>query len=271
MGLLDRFRTALVLMKDSLLLLRHNPKLSLFPIVSGAAGIAFLAVFLGVAFGTVGLDFRGDAVVPLAVLFGLLYLILTFISVFFTAALVHQTRAVLDGQEPGLEAGMRGAWAVRRPLFIWAVISATVGVILNAIQDSNSAVGRVLSGLFGIAWTLMTFFIVPVIAFEEPTVREMFTRSAGRFKHTWGETPLSLAGVGLLSFVIAVPFALPGYLILTEFGSVIGVVLIAIGAAVAGVVSHTFKGIVKTTLYFYASEGALPEEFNDVDPASLAK
>ena len=274
MQVLSRFKTALLLMKDSLLILRHNPKLLMFPVISGAAGIAFLGVFFGLTFGIGGLELGGEsaAFVPFIILLALLYLLLTFVSVFFTAALVHQTRAVLHGEAPSLEAGVRGAWAVKRPLFVWALISATVGVVLNAIQDSNSTLGRILAGLFGIAWTLMTFLIVPVIVFEERSVTGMFKQSASTFKQTWGETPVSLAGIGLLSFVLAIPFAIPGYVLITELGyDLLGFGLIGIGVAIGGVVSHTFKGIVKTTLYFYATEGTLPEEFGDVDPSTLAR
>lgn len=114
MKVLDRFKTALTLMKDSLLILRHNPTLMLFPIISGIAGIAFLAVFFGLSFGFGGLELGGDsaAFVPFLILLGILYLLLTFVSVFFTAALVHQTHAVLQGKSPSLEAGIRGAWAL---------------------------------------------------------------------------------------------------------------------------------------------------------------
>ncbi|MFB6311913.1 MAG: DUF6159 family protein [Salinirussus sp.] len=274
MSLVDRLKTALVLMKDSLLILRHNPGLMLFPVVSGVAGLTFLVIFLGIAVGALGFGVGGGSLpgVGLLILLGILYLVLTFVSVFFTAALVHQTRAVLGGAEPSLRAGIRGAWDVKGPLFAWALISATIGVILNAIQDSNSTIGRILASLFGIAWTLMTFFVVPVIVFEDVSIRGMFERSAGRFKETWGETPLSIAGIGLLSFLLAIPFAVPGYLLITQTGlQLLGFAIIAIGVAIGGVVSHTFKGIVKTALYLYATDGRLPDEFDDVDPSALTR
>lgn len=274
MQVLQRFKTALGLMKSSLQVLRHNPGLMVFPVASGVAGIAFLAVFLGVTFGVLAIPFGSGNAVMAIVLVALagIYFGTTFISAFFTAALVHQTRAVLEGEEPSLREGIRGAWEVKGPLLAWAAIAATVGVILNVIEDSNSAVGRVLSSIFSVAWTLMTFFVVPVIVFEEPSVTGMFKQSASRFKQTWGETPLTLAGVGLVSFVVALPFVVPGYLLATSAGlETVGFGLIAVGVVLGAILSHTFKGIVKTCLYIYATEGRLPEEFGSLDPDSLKK
>lgn len=271
MQVLERLKIALVLMKDSLLVIKHNPRLTLFPIVSGIAGIVFLAVFLGMTFGALAVT-PDDLLGPtLLVGLALVYLGTTFISVFFTAALVHQTRAVLDGAEPSLHSGMAGAWEVRWSLFAWAAISATVGIIINAIEDSNSPVGQALGAIFGIAWTLMTFFIIPAIVFERPSVSGMFKQSASTFRETWGETPVSIVGVGILSFVAALPFAGPGYLLLTSGFVLVGVALIAIGVVFGAILSHTFKGVIKTSLYLYATEGTLPDEFDDVDPDSLAR
>lgn len=281
MKVLDRLKTGLVLTKDSVLVMRHNPRLALFPIVSGIAAAAFLATFLGITFGFLLADFSfagADTanLIVLALGIGIIYLGTTFISAFFTAGLVHQTRAVLSGEESSLRAGMSGAWERKWPLLAWALISATVGVILNAIADSNSTVGQTLSAIFGIAWTLMTFFIIPVIVFEKTSIRGMFTRSAGTFKDTWGETPISLGGLTLISMAAGLPFIVPGGYLL--FGASVGATLQVLGAVlfVGGIllvtlVNHTLRGIVKTTLYFYSTEGIQPEEFDNVDFDQLSK
>lgn len=274
MSALTRFKTAFTLMKDSLLLMRHHPRLFLFPIVSSIAGIAFMAVFIGFVFGGLALQPEGGNVLMASLIIALLvvYLITTFVSVFFTAGLVHQTREALGGNAVSLRAGMAGAWDVKMPLFIWALISATIGVILSSIEDSNSGVARIIGTLFGLAWTLLTFLIIPVIVFEEPSVREMFRSSAESFRDTWGETPISLAGVGVLSLAVALPFAGPGIVLLESTGfSILGFGLIATGAVLGAIVSQTFKGVIKTSLYFYATDGTLPAEFDDIDPTALAR
>ena len=265
MGLLNRLKMGAVLTKDSALLIRHNPGLLLFPVVSGVAGIGFLALFLGVTFGLA--QVAADAGL-IAGLF-LAYLALTFVSSFFAAGLVHQTRAVLAGNEPSLKAGLAAAWARKGPLFVWSVIAATVGIVINAIENSDSRIGRILGVVFGVAWTLMTFFIIPVIVFERTSTVGMFKESARKFKQTYGETPVSLIGIQLLSSLIALPFVLVGMYL-----NSIGIVPVAIGLVLLGVVlsfimTQTLGGVVKTALYFYAEEGKQPDEFDNVDFENL--
>ncbi len=265
MGLFDRLRMGLVLTRDSLGVLRHNPRLTLFPIVSGVAGLGFLALFLGVTFGLTRLAAEGGAVVGLF----LAYVGLTFISSLFAAGLVHQTREVFAGREPSMKAGLRAAWERKWPLFVWSVIAGTIGILINALETSDSRIGQIVGVLFGVAWTLLTFFIIPVIVFERTSIVDLFRESAATFKATYGETPVSMIGVQVVALVVALPFALPGIVLIQTSLVVVGVALIATGVILAFIVSQTLQGVVKTTLYVYAEEGTKPAEFDDVDFNSL--
>lgn len=121
--LLTRFKMGLVLTKDSLLVIRHNPRLMLFPAISAVAGLAFPVLFLGITFGLAQISPEGGTLIGLF----LVYLVLTFVSMFFTAALVHQTREVFDGNDVSLGAGMEAAWDRKAPILVWSVIAATRG------------------------------------------------------------------------------------------------------------------------------------------------
>ena len=261
MNVIDRLKTGAVLTKDSLLLMRHHPKLVLFPIVSGIAGLGFLVLFLGVTFGLAAISPEGGVLVGLL----LVYLVLTFVSSFFTAGLVHQTREVLAGGEVSLSAGIAAAWDRKTPIFVWSLIAATIGVIINGIENSDSRAGRLFGSLFSVAWTLMTFFIIPVIVFERTSTAEMFKRSAGRFKQTYGETPISLLGIQFISVIVVLPFALAGIYLFSIGVAAIGIGLVLLGVLSSFLVSQTLGGVVKTTLYLYAKEGTKPGEFDDVD------
>ncbi|WP_299267905.1 DUF6159 family protein [Halorientalis sp.] len=266
MKTLGRIKRGYVLIRQSISVMREHPRLGLFPVVSGVASVAFLALLVAPMFGVLAID-PGETVTLVTVgaaLFGL-YLGTAFISAFFTAGLVHQTRVVLAGEEPSLRAGLQGAWDVKGPLFAWAVVSATVGVVLDAITNSDSFVTQALAAVFGVAWTLMTFFVVPVIVFEKPSVRAMFTRSAKTFKQTFGETPIGLVGVSIVAIVAALPLLAPGaYLLFVAEMPVAGVPLLVGGLLVSQLISYTLRGIVKTSLYYYAAEGDRPAEFGDV-------
>lgn len=265
MSIVARLKTGLVLTKDALALINHHPTLALFPLVSAATGLAFLGTFLGVTFGA--LSVQSDAI-TYAVL-GTVYLVLTFVSSFFAAGLVHQTRAALAGEEPSLKAGLAAAWDHRRPLFVWALISATIGLIINAMENSDSRVARFAGAIFGTAWTLLTFFVIPVIVFEDTSVTGMFKESASTFKETWGETPISLIAIQVVSFLLAIPFFLLGYGIY-GIQPLLAVGTILVGVLVSFLAGQTLQGVVKTTLYLYATEGTRPTEFDDVDFDGLA-
>ncbi len=260
MQFIDRLKTGLVLTKDALLVLGHNPRLVFFPVASAVTGLAFLATFLGVTFGLLAIDPQGAALVGL----GGAYLALTYVSSFFAAALVHQTREALAGNEPSLRDGIAAAWTVKGTLFVWALVSATIGLVINAVENADSRAARFFGTIFGVAWTLLTFFVIPVIVFEKPSVRGMFAESAGTFKQLWGETPISLVAVQLVSALVAIPFVILGY-------GLFGIApIFAIGTALSGVllsflVGQTLQGVIKTTLYLYATEGVRAAEFDDVD------
>lgn len=264
-GFIDRLSRGITLTIDSVHVFRDYPSLLLFPVVSGIAGILFLGLFFSVTFDTMPLRPEGGMFV---VLF-LVYLAMTFVSTFFTAGLVHQTRHVLEGGTPSLGAGIDAAWRVKARLFVWALIASTVGLLLNGTENSKSRGGRIFGAIFGIAWTLMTFFIVPVIVFEETDFGGMFSRSLETFKRTWGETPISMVGVQLVGVAIGLPFFLIGFV---AFGvqPVLGLAVFLVGVLGSFLVVQTLEGIIKTTLYLYATEGIRPPEFDDIDFDALA-
>lgn len=265
MGLFSRLKTGITITKQSAFVMREHPRLALFPIVSGLASVVFLAALVVPLSGVLVLDTGGQTAVGLVALVGL-YFGTAFITAFFSAGLVDQTRAVLDGRDPSLRAGIGSAWAVKRPLFAWALISATVGVVLDAINDStDSPLGQILAAVVGIAWTVVTFFVIPVIVFERPSIREMFTRSGETFKNTYGETPISLAGTSIIALLAGAPLLLPGAYLLFGLNAVlVGVPLLVAGIAVSQLVAYTLRGIVKTALYWYATEGHRPDEFDEI-------
>lgn len=266
MSLLIRIKTGVVLSKQSISVMRQNPALLLFPIASGIASIAFFALLVTPMLGVVAVGSENlITAAGIVALLGL-YLGTAFISVFFAAALVDQTFAVLNGAEPSLKAGIHNAWTVKGPLFVWAAISATVGAILDVVSESSdSIVGQIIGAVIGFAWTVLTFFVVPVIVFESPSVKEMFSRSGETFKNTYGETPVSLGVTRIIGLLSSLVLLAPGaYAFIVLESTLVGLVLLVGGVGIVQLVSSTLRGIVKTALYFYATEGQQPDEFEEV-------
>jgi hypothetical protein len=93
----------------------------------------------------------------------------------------------------------------------------------------------------------------------------MFTRNVKTFKDTYGETPIGLVGVNLLALAVALPVLAPGaYLLFVEETVVVGLPLFVGGVLIAQLLTYTLRGIVKTSLYFYATEVDRPEKFSEI-------
>jgi len=266
MGIFGRLATGWRLARDSMHVLRQEPSLAVFPLLSGFFGLLFLAALFGGTSATVGIE---QGPVGYAALF-VLYFGTTFIASFFNAALVHNAREVFHGRDPTLGEGMRVAWAHRRPLAVWALAAATVGVLLRVIESSDSPVARIAATIFSVAWGILTYFIVPVIVFEDVGPTEMFKRSGETFKDTWGETAGAGFGVGLVVMAFVLVGVLVAVLIAVALGgSTIGLAgAVVVGAAFllgAYLFGSALGYIARTALYVYATEDEQPEAFRNVD------
>lgn len=267
MGFLTRLRTGLRLASGSISVLRDHPRLFLFPVFGGVAGIVFVVTLLGGAFlGTGG----ETGPILYATLFGV-YLGSTFIASFFTAALMHATRRTFDGGEPDLRESLGVAWDHKGPLFVWALISAVVGIALRALEESNEIVARIIAVFVALGWAVMTYFVVPVIVFEDVGVGGMFKRSGGIVRDIWGESLGAETGVSIVTFLLVIVGVLAAGLVFVVVPTSSGVGLglaVAVGtiAVVGGLLIGTaLTGIAKTALYIYATEDEAPSYFAGVD------
>ena len=71
--------------------------------------------------------------------------------------------------------------------FRGALLSATVGILLRMSEARTSWLWRLVGGWIGLAWTLASYFVVPVLAAEDVGPAEALQRSADLFRETWGE------------------------------------------------------------------------------------
>lgn len=266
MRIFDRLRTGFGLARRSIHLLRDNPELLVFPIVGGLAGLTYVGLVLGSAFGFGGELSEGPT--TYAVLF-VMYFGATFLAAYFTAGLMYCTRAAMRGEDPRVADGLRAASRNLGPLLAWAFISAVVGVLIRMLEDSNELGAQIVAAVFSLGWTVATYFIVPVIVFEDVGVTEMFKRSAGTVRDTWGESLGAEAGVGLVTVALILLGGVLGFALLIVSGtallSVVGLAILGVGVLFGAVVGEALTGIAKTALYVYATEDAAPRYFEDMD------
>ncbi len=226
MGFFDRLSKGWKMGIASLKIIRKNKQLVLFPLISGVALILVVASFAGVIYANFGLDFEvmleESSAIDYVITF-LYYLVCYFVIVFFNVGLVHCTRIYLQGGNPSFRDGVKFSMK-RIPIILgWSVLSATVGLLLKAIQENSGAVGGIISGIIGVVWSIVTFFVVPVLAYEEVGPFEALKKSGKIMKEKWGESIGASFSFGILSLVAILLIALPLGIILSFIHPVIGI------------------------------------------------
>jgi hypothetical protein len=120
----------------------------------------------------------------------------------------------LSGGDPTMRDGLRIAVQHFGKIAGWAFIAATVGVILDTLKNgSNKLIGRLIAGGLGLAWTLITYLIVPIIILEDRTIYDSMERSAELFRKRWGEQIAGSFGFGLLNLLLLLPALAIGFLL----------------------------------------------------------
>lgn len=219
MSFFDRISHGWTIGWTSLKTIKDNGALMLFPLMSGAAIIMVLISFASSFFLLSGIDGlesfgqwidsqTGDTneVVAYIGLF-LFYFINFFIIVFFNVGLVHCARQVFEGKTPNVSDGIRFSISRFGVILSWAALAATVGVILKTLEDKFGFVGKIIIGIIGMVWSIATFFVVPVLAYEEVGPIEAVKRSGNIMKEQWGEAigaNFSFAAFYILGYLAAI-------------------------------------------------------------------
>ncbi len=268
----ERFSRSWGLIKASAGVLAKDKELLVFPLLSAACTLVVVAAFALPALGLGALDGLrdGGGVSLLAyVLAFLFYLVQYFVSFFFNSALVGAAMIRLDGGDPTVGDGLRIARSKALPILGYAAIAATVGMVLRAIQERAGFVGRLVSGALGVAWTLASFLVVPVLVTRDVGPVDAVKESALLLKKTWGENLIGQGGVGLLFGLLffalvllggaaIIAAATTGNGVLT--GLVVAIVIIAM--LLAALVQAALSGIYSAALYRYATGAGESEGFD---------
>jgi len=263
---MNAFSRGLRLAMASWTVVRQDRQLLILPIISFFCSVIVIAVFAAGTWG-VGLP-EGDRLEPVhyLILF-LLYVALAFVTIFFNAAVIGTAMERLKGHDASIADGVKLAREHLGQIFLWAVVTATVGVILRSLSERFGVVGRIVISLIGAAWNVVTFFVVPVLLFEPVGVGDGIKRSASLFRQRWGEEFVGNGAIGIVVFLASIvvgAVALALGMVALPVGIVVGVLgigaLMAIGAACSGVFN--------AALYRYATTGEASGAFSIEDLSS---
>ena len=257
---MERIRRSWDLIKSSWSVLRADKELLLYPVASGLVTFVAVALVGLVWLGSGGLDRWNDesfGVLDLVLAF-IFYFVVSTVVIFFNSALIAAANIRLEGGDPTLSDGFRIAFSHIGAILGWAAIAATVGLVLQALRERGGVAGAVVSLIGNMAWSVITFLVVPVLVVEGVGPIEAIKRSASLLRTTWGEQIIGNFSIGLVMVLAFLAALVTGGLIVAVLFSlavvlgVLGLAFLVAGLIVLGLVGSALSGIFNVALYRYA-------------------
>jgi len=271
--MVDRVARSWQLIRASASVVAADKELLVFPLLSMVAGLLVLASFIAPALALDWLESSAEGWEPITYLwlFGL-YVSSYFVVFFFNTALVGAALMRMEGGDPTIGDGLRIAVARAGSILGYAVIAATVGVLLRAVEERVGWLGRIIVGLLGVAWTVASFLVVPILVSRDVGPLQAVKESAALLRRTWGENVIGMTGLGLVfgfAYVALIVLVLAAGLVASQlqqpllFIAGLGVVVLA-GIGLAAL-HATLQGIYSAALYRYATGAAVSVEGFDAE------
>jgi hypothetical protein len=272
---MGKFSRSWELVKQSFGILRSDKQLMLFPVISAIACLIVTAVIA--TGGTIAIlpamasaAAAGERFNPNqspVFLLGMftLYVANYFVIVFFNVALVGVANSRLMGGTWTFRDGIELAWARKGTILQWALVAATVGMILRTLEERMGLIGRIIMRIIGIAWTLACYFVVPVLAFEDLGPIDAVKRSSKLFRDTWGEKVVGGFSLSLVSLLLMLPGI--GLVFAATFlggvkGLLFGMALMILYFLMLSVFMSAVQGVFNAALYRYACFKQVPPAFD---------
>ena len=270
---MSRIKRGWGLTKKSWGLLRENPSLIRFPLYGGVATTLLAIVFLGPGLYLWEEDQVAGAI-PIIVI-GVY--VLSFVGFYFSVGLAACADMIFRGQQATVSDGLAVSRTRLAQISGWAAVSAAISLVMNLLENQGGTLGQIAARLVGMAWSLVTFLAVPVIAIEGTGPFETIKRSASLFRQRWGQQITGNIAIGAAVFLLGV---LPGVLLIVggiavwASAAFLGALLVIVGALVLAIsllVSRALSGIFGVALYRYALDGEVVGGFTQEDLESAVK
>jgi Family of unknown function (DUF6159) len=261
------------LTKKSWGLLKEHPSLVRFPLYGGIATTLLAILTLGPGLYLWEEDQIAGAIPVIAI--GVY--VLSFVGFYFSVGLAACADMIFRGQEATVSDGLAVSRSRIAQISGWAAVSAAISLVMGLLENQGGTLGTIAARLVGMAWTLVTFLAVPVIAIEGTGPFETIKRSGSLFRERWGQQITGNIAIGAAVFLLGV---LPAGILIAA-GVLVwssapfpGALLVVVGAlvlAIALLVSRALNGIFGVALYRYALDGEVVGGFSQEDLESAVK
>ena len=258
--------------KLSMSVVKKDPELMVYMILAGVMSLACLiGMSLPVMFEMEWAGNADGAFTPAYLMCSFVgYMVLSIVVVFWNCAIIANANIRLTGGDPKFADGVNAALKSVPIILVWGTIAGTVGLLLKFLEGvarssdhpAAAAVATVIHVIGGLAWGLMTFFMIPHLILENKSIGDAFKASKTTFFDTWGENIVSGLGIGAIAFLFAIPIiglTIGLTIVAGPFGLLVGAVLIGLLIAWA----NAAEQVAVVALFRYAKDKKMPQIYQD--------
>jgi len=278
-GIGERISRGWKMAKLGVAVVRADPELMVYTFLSAVFSLIAIGAAISVSVGLdvitsdpecVGEDCGSELAIANMAIWFVFYLMVSVITVFWNAAIIASAYERLSsGTNPSFSYGIGQAMRCLPQILVWGLIAGTVGLFLQVLEglshsEDSPVPLRIVAGLaslvIGVAWWMVTFFVIPIIVLEKAGVLDSMGKSPELFVGTWGEDVTSHVSTGLLMtfctlllFCITVPLMMFG-----EVGFILGLIFLSVGLLFAVLFFSTVEAVNRASLFYYAKTGQMP-------------
>jgi len=303
MNFIDRTIRSWELFKTTLRVISSNKRLLLFPLVTALATLVLVAFFFAVPALAFVLQPTGhsffdaahwqalfqsdnlkllearlnapDHFTTLKVMSTLyvaaIYFTSMFVATFCNVAFYSEIMKALAGQKPSIRAGFAFAAQRVQSILLWSLFAGLVGYLIKMIAERLGFIGNILMRFVGMAWSVASVFVIPIIIRENSqNPVHLLKSSALTLKKTWGESLIGYVGLGSISGMIALATIVwiilslvVGALLGSPWLAAFSITFCVLCTIASGLLVSVAGDIYRCALYIYASEGVIPEPFDE--------
>ncbi|MBI1317742.1 MAG: hypothetical protein GC168_02190 [Candidatus Hydrogenedens sp.] len=194
------------------------------------------------------------------VMLALAYLALSFLTVFFNTAVVGCTYISMTQRDSKFMEGVLLSLKNLLSILLWSIFASTFGLLLSVL-DWFKYTSRYTRKVLGSEWSMMTYFVLPVIEIENVTIFSAMGRSTRIMSDTWGEHATARFGMGLFFSILSLP-ALALLLFAYFYWGQVSYFIDALALSwvlFSLVLAQAAQSVLAVVLYLYATSGTPPE------------
>ena len=258
--------------KLSMSVVKKDPELMVYMIF---AGVMSLACLIGMSMPQLlVMDWAVNAdgsFTPAYLMFSFVgYMVLSIVVVFWNCAIIANANIRLTGGDPKFADGVNAALKRLPIIIVWGIIAGTVGLLLKFLEGvarssdhpAAAALATVIHIIGGLAWWVMTFFMIPHLILENKSIGDALKASKTTFFDTWGENIVSGLGIGAIAFLFGIPIValtIGMTIVAGPVGLLLGAVLIGLLIAWA----NAAEQVAVVALFRYAKDKKMPQIYQD--------